>query len=82
MGMSRDRPVPSELGSARRRTAPAWRGGFGQGAIEALPSRHYLALHNFQCADCGPIKTKIISLVPKTDLRPGDVSDFDQTATA
>ena len=46
------------------------------------PSRRDLALHNFQCADCGPVKTKIISLTPKTDLRPSDVSDFDQTAIA
>jgi hypothetical protein len=53
-----------------------------QGVVEAHPSRRDLALHNFQCADCGPVKTKIISLTPKTDLRAGDVSDFDQTATA
>src|ERR1700675_2476688 len=52
--------------------ADDWRGGFGQGAIEVHPSRRDLALHNFQCADCGPVKTKIISLTPKTDLRPGD----------
>jgi hypothetical protein len=53
-----------------------------QGVVEAYPSRRDPALHNFQCADCGPVKTKIISLTPKPDLRPGDVSDFDQTATA
>jgi hypothetical protein len=35
-----------------------------QGVVEAHPSRRDLALHNFQCADCGPIKTKIISLKP------------------
>jgi hypothetical protein len=33
---------------------------------------------------CGlrPGKTKVISLMPKPDMKPGDVSDFDQTATA
>ena len=35
-----------------------------QGVVEAHPSRRDLALHNFQCADCGPIKTKNISLKP------------------
>jgi hypothetical protein len=49
-----------------------------QGVVEAHPSRRDLALHNFQCADCGPVKTR---LTPKTDLRACDVSDFDQTAT-
>jgi hypothetical protein len=29
--------------------------------IEPHPSRDDLALHNFNCANCGPIKTKIIS---------------------
>jgi hypothetical protein len=37
--------------------------------------------YNLQC-DCGPVKTKVISLMPKPDMKPGDVSDFDQTATA
>jgi hypothetical protein len=49
-----------------------------QGVVEAHPSRRDLALHNFQCADCGPVRTR---LTPKTDLRAGDVGDFDQTAT-
>jgi hypothetical protein len=53
-----------------------------QGVVEAHPSRRDLALHNFQCADCGPVKTKIIPLTPKTNLRPGGASDFDQTVTA
>jgi hypothetical protein len=30
--------------------------------IEAHPSHRDLALYNFHCAGCGPIKTKIISL--------------------
>jgi RNase P subunit RPR2 len=41
-----------------------------QGVVEAHPSRDDLALHNFECADCGPIKTIILSLTPKKDLRP------------
>ncbi len=53
-----------------------------QGVVEAYPSRRDIAFHNFQCADCGPIRTKVLSLTPKTDLKPGDVSDFDRTATA
>jgi hypothetical protein len=36
-----------------------------QAVIEAHPSRRDLALHNFHCDDCGPIKTKIISLEPR-----------------
>jgi uncharacterized Zn finger protein len=35
-----------------------------QAVIEAHPSRRDLALHNFNCAGCGPVKTKIISLKP------------------
>ena len=35
-----------------------------QTSVELHPSRRDLALHNFQCADCGPVKTKIISLKP------------------
>jgi hypothetical protein len=38
-----------------------------QGVVEAHPSRRDVALHNFQCADCGPVKTKIISLTSKAD---------------
>jgi hypothetical protein len=35
-----------------------------QAAIELHPTRSDLAVHNFHCADCGPVKTKIISLKP------------------
>ena len=35
-----------------------------QAEIELHPSNRGLALHNFTCANCGPIKTKIISLKP------------------
>jgi hypothetical protein len=67
---------------SRGEVCPKCRNAVMQSVVEAHPSRHDIALHNFECADCGPIKTKVISLKPKTDLRPGDVSDFDQTATA
>jgi hypothetical protein len=32
--------------------------------IEPHPTRRDLALQNFECANCGPIKTKVISLKP------------------
>jgi uncharacterized Zn finger protein len=32
--------------------------------IEAHPDRDDLALHNFYCAECGPIKTEVLSLKP------------------
>jgi hypothetical protein len=32
--------------------------------IEPHPTRHDLALQNFECADCGPVKTNILSLKP------------------
>jgi hypothetical protein len=38
---------------------PIW-----QTTIELHPSRPDLAIHNFRCADCGPVKTKIVSLNP------------------
>jgi hypothetical protein len=35
-----------------------------QGVVEAHPSRSDIALHNFECGTCGPVRTKIISLKP------------------
>jgi hypothetical protein len=35
-----------------------------QAVIEAHPSRSDIALHNFYCADCGPVKTKVLTLKP------------------
>jgi len=32
--------------------------------IELHPSRPDLAIHNFQCADCGVVEGKIVSLKP------------------
>jgi hypothetical protein len=33
-------------------------------AIEPHPSRHDIALQDFYCGDCGPIKTIVLSLKP------------------
>jgi hypothetical protein len=41
-----------------------------QTGIELHPSRSDLALHNFNRAVCGPVKTKIISL--KLSARPSE----------
>jgi hypothetical protein len=35
-----------------------------RGVIEPHPSRRDLALQNFQCAECGVVKTKVHSLKP------------------
>jgi hypothetical protein len=45
-------------------TCPKCRKPIMHGVIEAHPSRRDIALENFVCADCGPVKTKIISLKP------------------
>jgi hypothetical protein len=41
---------------------PKCRKALMQGSVEAHPSRRDIAYHNFECADCGPIKTKVLSL--------------------
>ncbi len=43
-----------------------------QSVIELHPTQRDLALHNFHCADCGPIKTEVLSLKPPA--RPSDVA--------
>jgi hypothetical protein len=45
-------------------TCPKCRKPIMQGVVEPHPSRRDVALENFVCADCGPVKTKIISLKP------------------
>jgi hypothetical protein len=35
-----------------------------QSNIDRHPSRPDLAIYNFRCADCGPVKSEIISLTP------------------
>jgi hypothetical protein len=32
--------------------------------VELHPTNPDLALQNFECADCGPVRTKILSLKP------------------
>jgi two-component system, chemotaxis family, response regulator Rcp1 len=36
--------------------------------IEPSPARRDLVLHNFRCADCGSVKTKVLSLKPGEPL--------------
>src|SRR5580692_792839 len=36
--------------------------------IEPSPARRDLVLHNFTCADCGSVKTKVLSLKPGEPL--------------
>jgi hypothetical protein len=33
-------------------------------AIEPHPTRRDIAIQNFECIDCGPVKTKVYSLKP------------------
>ena len=35
-----------------------------QTTITLHPTLPDVALHNYECADCGPVKTKVISLMP------------------
>jgi hypothetical protein len=43
---------------------PRCRNPINLSLIEPHPTRTDLALHNFECADCGVVKTKIYSLKP------------------
>jgi len=45
-------------------TCPKCRKPKMQAVIEPHPTRCDLALQNFECADCGPVKTKVLSLRP------------------
>ena len=47
-----------------RNTCPKCYKPIMQAVIEPDPSRRDLALQNFRCADCGPVKTKVLSLKP------------------
>jgi hypothetical protein len=53
-------------------TCPKCRKPISQTTIELHPTCRDLALHNFRCADCGPVKTKIISLKP--EKRPDELA--------
>ena len=46
-----------------RETCPKCHQPMMQAIIEPHPSRRDLALENFECADCGPVKTKVLSLL-------------------
>ena len=35
-----------------------------QTTIDLHPTRAVLAIHNFECVDCGPVKSKVYSLKP------------------
>lgn len=35
-----------------------------QSEVEPHPTRADIATQNFRCADCGPVKTKVLSLDP------------------
>jgi hypothetical protein len=39
--------------------------------VEPHPSSRDLAIHKLNCADCGPIKTILLSLKPPVKLQPG-----------
>jgi hypothetical protein len=45
-------------------TCPKCRKPVRLAVIEPHPSRRDLAIHNFECADCGLVKAKIYSLKP------------------
>jgi C4-type Zn-finger protein len=44
---------------------PKCRKPIRQTTIDLHPSIPNIALHNYECADCGPVKTEVISLAPK-----------------
>jgi hypothetical protein len=47
-------------------TCPKCHKSIMRAVFESHPSNRDLALQNFECAECGPIKTKILSLKPGT----------------
>jgi hypothetical protein len=36
-----------------------------QSTIDLHPTLRDVAIHNFECADCGTVRTKIVSLKPR-----------------
>jgi hypothetical protein len=49
-------------------TCPKCHKPIKQAVIERHPSHVDLAIHSFHCADCGPVKAKIIELQPREVL--------------
>ena len=45
-------------------TCPKRRNPIRLKTITPHPTRYDLAIHNFECADCGAVKTKILLLKP------------------
>jgi hypothetical protein len=45
-------------------TCPKCRKPIRQTTITPHPSRRDLVIHNFECADCGPVKSRILLLKP------------------
>jgi hypothetical protein len=45
-------------------TCPKCRKPIRRTTVTPHPTRRELAIHSFECADCGPVKTKIISVKP------------------
>jgi hypothetical protein len=45
-------------------TCPKCRKAIRRTTITQHPDRRDLAIHNFECADCGLVKTKILFLKP------------------
>jgi hypothetical protein len=45
-------------------TCPKCRKPVMRAVIEPHPSRRDVALQNFECSDCGVVKTKVLSLKP------------------
>jgi hypothetical protein len=46
-------------------TCPICRKPVKLAVIEPHPTRRDLAIHNFHCLDCGPVKARLISLRPR-----------------
>jgi hypothetical protein len=47
-------------------TCPKCRKPVRLAVIEPHPTRRDLAVHNFLCIDCGPVKAKVYTLKPPT----------------
>ena len=43
-------------------TCPRCRKPVSVAVVERHPTRSDMAVHNYECADCGPVKTTIVSL--------------------
>jgi hypothetical protein len=45
-------------------TRPKCRKPIKETTVTPHPTRHDLGIHNLECADCGVVRTKILSLKP------------------